>query len=88
MTKTLEKTDFKEKTTENKSLILYNDDVNTFDYVAELLVKYCNHTPIQAEQCAYIVHHNGRCQIKKGDANKLKPICKALLDGGLSANIE
>lgn len=71
-----------------KDLILYNDDVNTFDYVAELLMKYCDHQPLQAEQCAWIVHHNGKCQIKRGEFKALKPICQALLDGGLSAIIE
>ncbi|MCB9194842.1 MAG: ATP-dependent Clp protease adaptor ClpS [Flavobacteriales bacterium] len=69
-------------------LILYNDDVNTFDHVINQLVKYCDHNVIQAEQCAYIVHFNGKCQVKRGDFELLKPICEALLDKGLSAKIE
>ena len=77
-----------EKKVELKDLILYNDDVNTFDHVIEELVKYCEHSLIQAEQCAHIVHNNGKCQIKRGDYDTLKPICSALLDGGLSAVIE
>jgi len=62
--------------------------VNTFDHVIDDLVKYCEHTMIQAEQCAWIVHHNGKCQIKRGEFEALKPICEALLDSGLSAKIE
>lgn len=77
-----------EEIVEIKDIILYNDDVNTFEGVAELLIKYCDHQPLQAEQCAWIVHHNGKCQIKRGVLKDLKPICTALLDGGLSAVIE
>lgn len=77
-----------EKIVDLKDLILYNDDVNTFDHVINELVKYCEHTHIQAEQCAWIVHHNGKCQVKRGEFDSLKPICEALLDSGLSAVIE
>lgn len=72
---------------ENHSIVLFNDDVNSFDHVINTLVKYCSHTPLQAEQCAHIVHYNGKCQVKKGNISKLKPICSALLDKGLSAEI-
>lgn len=69
-------------------LVLYNDDVNTFDHVINQLVKYCDHNVIQAEQCAYIVHYNGKCQVKHGDFDQLKPICEALLEKGLTAKIQ
>jgi ATP-dependent Clp protease adaptor protein ClpS len=72
----------------NHHLILYNDDVNTFEFVIETLVKVCNHDVIQAEQCAYIVHYTGKCSIKEGAYSKLEPMCTALLDRGLSASIE
>ncbi len=72
----------------DRKIILYNDDVNTFDFVIDQLVKYCKHQPIQAEQCAYIVHYNGKCQVKSGTFDELKPICTALLDKGLSAEID
>ena len=72
----------------NHCLILYNDDVNTFEYVIETLVKICSHDPIQAEQCAYIVHYTGKCSVKEGQYSKLEPMCTALLDCGLSATIE
>jgi ATP-dependent Clp protease adaptor protein ClpS len=71
-----------------KSLILYNDDVNTFDFVTESLIKVCHHEPLQAEQCTYLVHYTGKCAVKSGTFKKLKPFCEALLDRGLSAQIE
>ena len=71
-----------------KKLILYNDDVNTFDFVIETLVKVCNHEVIQAEQCAVIVHFKGKCIVKQGSFSKLEPLCTVLLDRGLTANIE
>lgn len=77
-----------EKEGENHHLILYNDDVNTFDWVIECLVGICKHTPIQAEQCAWIVHHKGKCDVKHGSYEELEPMCTALLDKGLSAEIE
>lgn len=72
---------------ELNNIILFNDDVNTFDWVIECLVKYCGHDSIQAEQCAHIVHFNGKCAVKTGELEKLKPICSALLEKGLSAEI-
>jgi ATP-dependent Clp protease adaptor protein ClpS len=69
-------------------LILYNDDVNTFDHVINSLVKVCQHDPIQAEQCAWIVHLNGKCKVKNGYYEELEPMCTALLDRGISATIE
>lgn len=71
-----------------KALLLYNDDVNTFDFVTESLIKVCNHDPIQAEQCTYLVHYTGKCVVKNGTFKKLKPLCEALLERGLSAKIE
>ena len=69
-------------------LILYNDNVNTFDHVIDTLVKVCHHTFEQAEQCAIIVHFKGKCDVKSGSYDFLKPLCTALLDAGLSAEIE
>jgi len=70
-----------------KELILYNDDYNTFEFVIESLIKVCRHTAIQAEQCTYLVHYTGKCGVKRGAFEKLKPMCSALLDRGLSAEI-
>jgi ATP-dependent Clp protease adaptor protein ClpS len=71
-----------------KALILYNDDVNTFEFVTESLIKVCEHDLIQAEQCTYLVHYTGKCVVKNGTFKKLKPLCEALLERGLSAKIE
>lgn len=71
----------------NNEIVLYNDDVNTFDHVIETLVKVCDHTWEQAEQCAILVHYKGQCTVKTGELPKLKPQCSALLDAGLSAEI-
>ncbi len=70
------------------NIILYNDDINTFDWVIDSLVDLCDHTLEQAEQCALLVHYKGKCQVKSGSYNELKPICEALLDRGLSAKLE
>lgn len=72
---------------ENHEIVLFNDDYHTFDFVIESLVDVCQHTLVQAEQCTYIVHYNGKCSVKRGEFEKLKPICTALLDRGLSAEI-
>lgn len=71
-----------------KALLLYNDDFNTFDFVTESLIKVCKHDTIQAEQCTYLVHYTGKCVVKNGTFKKLKPLCEALLERGLSAKIE
>lgn len=77
-----------EQTVELSDLILYNDDVNTFDHVIETLMDVCNHEYIQAAQCAHIVHFNGKCVVKRGLFKELKPKCEALQDKGLSAVIK
>jgi ATP-dependent Clp protease adaptor protein ClpS len=76
----------KEETT--KALMLYNDDYNTFEWVIECLKKVCGHDDLQAEQCTYLVHYRGVCMVKNGPYKKLKPLCEALLERGLTARIE
>lgn len=78
----------KELLADHKSLLIYNDDYNTFDHVIMSLVQVCQHTAIQAEQCALIIHNTGKCQVKSGGYDDLEPMCTALLDRGLSAVIE
>ena len=73
---------------DKKDLIIYNDDYNTFEHVIESLIKVCEHNPIQAEQCTYIIHHNGKCQVKRGEYELLEPLCTALLERGITAEIE
>jgi ATP-dependent Clp protease adaptor protein ClpS len=72
----------------NNNIILYNDDVNTFDFVIETLKEVCGHEQIQAEQCTWLVHLKGKCAVKTGSLNKLRPIKDALIDRGLTASIE
>ncbi len=71
---------------ENK-IVLFNDDYNTFDHVIDSLIATCDHTPIQAEQCSLIVHYKGKCDVKSGEYDDLKPRCTALLEAGLTAEI-
>jgi ATP-dependent Clp protease adaptor protein ClpS len=68
-------------------IVLYNDDVNTFDHVINSLIFACEHTPEQAEQCSIIVHYKGKCTVKTGEFSDLKPRCSMLLEAGLSAEI-
>lgn len=94
MPKTIEKVDEKieelldsiEKN--SHQLILHNDEHNTFDWVIDCLVKVCRHSPEQAEQCSMIVHFKGKCTIKEGDMDVLKPMKDTLVDRGLSVTIE
>lgn len=85
--KVREKAATKEIPTVNNEIIVYNDDVNTFEHVIKTLIRVCNHTPEQAEQCSLIVHYNGKCTVKTGTYNKLKPQCTQLLEAGLNAEI-
>ena len=68
-------------------IVLYNDDVNTFDHVIDTLIYACEHTPEQAEQCSILVHYKGKCTVKTGVYDELEPRCLMLLDAGLSAEI-
>ena len=76
-----------EETLKQNEIVLFNDDVNTFDHVIDTLVKVCDHTPEQAEQCSLIVHYNGKCTVKTGEYSFLEPRCSKLLEAGLSAEI-
>jgi len=77
-----------EESAETYVMLLYNDDFNTFEHVIDCLISICEHEEIQAEQCAYIVHYNGKCDIKHGDISELKPLKEALIQKGLSVVIE
>lgn len=71
-----------------KVLVLHNDDYNTFDHVIECLIAVCKHQPTQAEQCAYIVHYNGKCTVKKGALDQLKPMYNELKLMNLTVEIK
>lgn len=86
-TLTEELIDFKEETIKENHIVLYNDDVNSFDHVINMLVKVCKHELLQAEQCAYIVHHSGKCSVKNGAYEVLEPLSIALAESGLTVEI-
>jgi ATP-dependent Clp protease adaptor protein ClpS len=71
----------------NNEIVLFNDDVNTFDHVIATLIRVCKHSAEQAEQCALLVHYKGKCTVKTGVLDELKPQCTQLLEAGLSAEI-
>jgi ATP-dependent Clp protease adaptor protein ClpS len=70
-----------------KELILFNDDVNTFDFVIETLIDVCGHDAHQAEQCAMVAHYNGKCSVKSGTFNELKPAHDEMCNRQLSVSI-
>jgi ATP-dependent Clp protease adaptor protein ClpS len=87
------KTDLKDKVKEKESdidsasIIVYNDDVNTFDHVIACLVGICGHSTHQAEQCAMIVHNNGKCKVKSGGLNEMIKMAERLIDNELTVEV-
>jgi ATP-dependent Clp protease adaptor protein ClpS len=73
--------------TELKKLIVYNDDVNTFDWVIDTLVEVCKHTNEQAEQCTLIIHYKGKCSVKEGEFEELIGMRNEICRRGISAEI-
>jgi ATP-dependent Clp protease adaptor protein ClpS len=71
-----------------KDLVLFNDEVHTFDFVIKSLMRICDHSVEQAEQSAYIVHNNGKCTVKHGEVLKINLMCKALTNQGLTAEVK
>ncbi|RYG05806.1 MAG: ATP-dependent Clp protease adaptor ClpS [Chitinophagaceae bacterium] len=69
-------------------LIVWNDEVNTFEWVIETLMEVCGHSREQAEQCAYIIHYQGKYAVKNGSYDELKPPCDAITERGINATIE
>jgi ATP-dependent Clp protease adaptor protein ClpS len=69
-------------------LVVHNDEVNTFDWVIESLVKICRHTMEQAEQCAYIIHYSGKYAVKHGVERELNTMRRGLVDRGINATLE
>jgi ATP-dependent Clp protease adaptor protein ClpS len=82
-----EEVDILEQEVNQNEIVLFNDDVNTFDHVIDSLIEICDHTLEQAEQCAILVHYKGKCTVKTGEYKDLKPRCIQLLTKGLSAEI-
>ncbi len=70
------------------SLIVWNDEVNTFEWVIQTLIEVCGHTYEQAEQCSYIIHFQGKYAVKQGRYEELKPQCDAITERGINATVE
>ena len=89
MTETIvkEKVQSESEVKHSNDLIIYNDDVNTFDHVIDSLITVCKHEIVQAEQCTWIIHYNGKCAVKKDSMTKLKPMRDALCERGINAKI-
>lgn len=87
-TKFKEETDVLTELEDYCGLIVWNDDVNTFEWVIETLIEICGHTPEQAEQCAIIIDSKGKYSVKEGSYEVLKPMCDAITDRGINATIE
>jgi ATP-dependent Clp protease adaptor protein ClpS len=87
-TKPLYETDVLLDVAQNHTLIVWNDEVNTFDWVIETLIEVCGHSEQQAEQCSLIIHSKGKYAVKQGSYDTLKPMCDAITERGINATIE
>jgi ATP-dependent Clp protease adaptor protein ClpS len=75
------------ETTDVMDLVVFNDDVNTFDHVIATLIRVCKHTPEQAEQCTLLIHYKGKCAVKTGTFDFLRPFREAICEAGIDARI-
>lgn len=81
-------TDVLESQENSHHLIVWNDDVNTFDWVTKTLMDICDHEQEQAEQCTLLIHFKGKCIVKEAEFNTLRPMCEGIIDRGINATIE
>lgn len=77
-----------EQMTDKREIILYNDEVNSFDFVIDTLIDVCEHDPLTAEQCTLIAHFNGKCPVKSGEIEELVPMSKEMTNRGLTVSIK
>jgi ATP-dependent Clp protease adaptor protein ClpS len=75
------------ETTDVKNLVVFNDDINTFDHVTSTLIRVCKHSAEQAEQCTWIIHYKGKCSVKTGSFDELSPMKDAICEAGIDARI-
>ena len=87
-TESLQETDLLTLTEDTCNLVVWNDEVNTFEWVIETLMEICCHSHEQAEQCAYIIHYQGKYAVKNGSYDELKPLCDAITERGINATVE
>lgn len=88
ITKEKVSTELEEKLGMPYILILHNDDYNSFDWVIECLIKVCGHDPLQAEQCAHLVHFTGKCDVKRGDKETITKMYNKLKGANLTVSME
>jgi ATP-dependent Clp protease adaptor protein ClpS len=88
LTKILEETEVLTANDELCSLIVWNDEVNTFEWVIETLIEVCGHSEQQAEQCSMIIHTKGKYAVQHGSYDVLKPQCDAITERGINATID
>jgi len=88
MEKTKEIVDILEKEEVQRKLILFNDDVNTFDFIIISLIEICKFDHLQANNCAMIAHYKGKCCIKKGTFKELKPLHTAMAERQITTEIQ
>lgn len=86
-TEVLELVETKEEEVSSHHLVVYNDEVNTFDHVIDTLIDVCEHSPEQAEQCTWIIHYKGKCSVKTGSLDDLAKRKTAICDRGISAEV-
>lgn len=87
-TKKQEETEVFTSVEEPCHLIVWNDEVNTFEWVIETLMQVCGHSYEQAEQCSYFIHYKGKYAVKQGSYDELKPLCDAITERGIGATVE
>ena len=87
-TDVLEDVDVDTLTEDPCHLVVWNDEVNTFEWVIETLMEVCGHSYEQAEQCSYIIHFKGKYAVKNGSYDALKPLCDAITERGIGATVE
>lgn len=83
-----EETDLLVEEVSHYQLVVWNDDVNTFQWVIDTLIEVCGHTPEQAEQSAMIIHTKGKYAVKEGAYNVLKMMRDTIIERGINATIE
>ena len=88
LTDKYEETELLTDTDYPSSLIVWNDEVNTFEWVIDTLIKVCGHSYEQAEQCSYLIHYKGKYAVKQGSYEELKPQCDAITERGINATVE
>ncbi len=71
-----------------KSLVLWNDNYNTFDHVIACLIKYAGKSASEAREIAFMVHTKGKCTILEGSKTELIECYHILKIKNLTVSIE